>query len=1046
MAKSNLFGRISLNRLCWIFAAALFFTKSSLYSDKPEGFKILADKSGLAKNVFEKNEKPFVCSDWRPSEKDKKRGFAVNPIDCGINISPDWLWKESFEKTQIKLFGCPGEYRNFALAVKSIMDIEISLPEISALEKDGKKIASENLEIRTVVYENSLKFRGHFLEKDFPSKLPEGNTLWLWGTVFIPENSEPGEYKGKITIKSENGKRKDLEMRLSVLDFKLKSDSGSWGMFLPGHFSRKTKGTYRNFAPQDWSQKHIEQYFQFWKTLKLNSPIFFHVYPDLKCVDEQAEAQFPTLETFSDAMKKSQLKGFMCIDTRHMEWWANAAALKLEKLKSENKETKGDLGVYGFNGCYAKGAFPEKAISLYREIILSLIKTAKDKNWPEILIIPEEEVANGGKVKPLGYETFAPVLKKIAPEKVVIIDDGIGHNRKNAVDLGARDQLKYRQYNSWTNEALKKAEEDKASIWSYNFGIRRASFGFLQIRLGSCGFHQWADQWRNYVYSIPVSDGIISSVEYERVRAGRNDFEYFTTLKSYIEKLKSKGFDKEAENALNALKKIIADIPVKNKAFSGWAAAEKDSDLDARQAEIAMLINNARKKLGEKTFDFSAKTKGSPFIAGTAPNRIKRNKNKLLVHAPVLKASLNMDGALEDICWKSSGNETGALRWMLRKEIAMRARAASEEEFLKMQKPSYGCAKFAYDKNGLFIGILCNHATPENSNCKHGDDDAELWRDDCMEFFFMPQNMTSYYQLIVNAKGNKVLKNAGKLIKTSKMKTVSKSPMNNSGGYSQEIFIPWELLGQKEMPAPGTSWFLNVGREYHSWGQYTSWGRVFNSFAEKERWGLINFTGVSGNVKINLSNFSRYPGKNQLKGILEFDEAQKAEKLQLRLLDSDKKIIASKKINISKSQKQTSFSFDFSIPKLEKPEIWALEVINENNEELGELNLPLPAFEKSVVIKEMPQRAICGKRIELQCLFCIGNMESGKKLEGAFVSDKGETIKIKDFPIEKTGYNYVWIDTKGLSAGNWQLCLWISGNGSLQDSESCPVKILPALW
>ena len=80
-----------------------------------------------------------------------------------------------------------------------------------------------------------------------------------------------------------------------------------------------------------------------------------------------------------------------------------------------------------------------------------------------------------------------PVIMKECPALAAVVDNGIGYGRKHATEYGARDRVKHRQYNSWTEEALATAAKDGAEVWSFNYMPSRLAFGFLQQRLNSKG-------------------------------------------------------------------------------------------------------------------------------------------------------------------------------------------------------------------------------------------------------------------------------------------------------------------------------------------------------------------------------------------------------------------------------------------------------------------------------------------------------------------------------------------------------------------------------
>ena len=154
----------------------------------------------------------------------------------------------------------------------------------------------------------------------------------------------------------------------------------------------------------------------------------------------------------------------------------------------------------------------------------------------------------------------------------------------------------------------------------------------------------------------------------------------------------------------------------------------------------------------------------------------------------------------------------------------------------------------------MYILVQCNHATVKNAKCELPDDDPQLWMDDCMEFFFKTaKDAISYYHLIVNVAGRRVLLLSTEVVKDSEIQVATVSPTNESGGYGQEVFVPWKAFGLSHAPEAGTIWRLQVGREFHSWReQITCWAQVDDQFADTDKWGSLVFTGSKTDGKLPL--------------------------------------------------------------------------------------------------------------------------------------------------------------------------------------------------
>lgn len=1023
-----------------MFLAGISFLNAT--NESQDGFAVLAEKSGL--NIEEPSRKSSAKNDIVLSQDDNERGFIATVADTAEKITNERRF-EPFLRNKIKLFGTRGEYRDFLIAVRALKDLNELNFKLSSLIGGNDTIPLSNINIRRYVTYKEQKGNGHFLEKDFPFALNAGNTAWIWGTVFIPEKASPGNYKGTIVISNGSGSDVSFSLNLLVLDFQLSEAHGNWGVYMPGHFADDKSGNKR-WCSNSLKKENLDIYFKFWKSIRFNSPFLYHVYPELKLVNGKVIASFSDISAFAESVKKNSLDGFMLIDTRFIQWWANTASVKYEKMKSEGKDVSGDIGVSC--GIPAKKEYSPLAVEFFAEVIKQLFQTAEKEKWPEVLLLPEEEIGNGGTVKPLGYETFTPVLKKISPEKIIVVDNDIGYGRKNAIDRGARDNIKYRQYNSWEEDSLKKAESDGAEIWGYNYGFSRATYGFLQQRLGSTGYHQWADQWINYVYSIITHNGVISSIELEQSRDGRFDYDYCHTLKLYAEKLKKAGFPEEAKKMHERLALILNEIPISGPEFGQWRSKKTSRDLDNMRWMIVAEIQNARRMLKENVMNFSPST-GNPYFSGivslsSSPDNASQRK---ILQVPYLESPVLVDALLNEACWSAEGNSTGPLSWTKSKEIAMRAYASSEEEFRKMPAPSYSRAAFAYDKNGIYIGFRVNHVSPENDKFStRGDDDAELWRDNCMEFFFKPSREYIYH-LIVNTHGKKVFMLGSKAINSSEIKIAVKGNVDSSGGSNQEIFIPWKLFGINGAPIPGSTWLANVGREYHPVRQFTTWSKVHESFWETENWGLLNFTVSSGIAEIKPDSLCLFPGKSRMDGhIVSRDSSELPRgEIFLSIKNASGETVSSAILKNDNKAKKLEFSMEYLIPNLNAQEEWDIELTDISGKELGFLKLPVSLFKSAIVINAVPDFIASGDSFSVEAMLCVGNLDiSESLLKGEFVSlDKGTRIPLREIVPTANGECLIWIDASGVSPGKYLFRMWLSrksGDDAVFEKE---LEVLP---
>jgi hypothetical protein len=827
-------------------------------------------------------------------------------------------------------------------------------------------------------------------------------------------------------------------------------------MFVPGHFYGQNQGIYDNYGYSDqWNPKNLPLYFRFYKAHGFNSIVMYGIYPDLKCIDGHAVADFPAVRQVAQAMKEVGLDGELGVDLRWIEFWSGVASERIRDLRKQGKPLTGDLGIYGPDGSEdARKGFNDEAKRLFREAVSQLLTMAKQENWPRIRLMVEEELWTVS-LKTETYDQFMPELLKLAPDRAFLVDNAIGYGSDEAVDRGARDKLNVREYNNWTEKGLADARRDGAEIWSYNLGNLRAAWGLYQQRIGSKGYHQWADQWGQrrgcpndviYASTLIRPSGMISSVAIERSRDGLDDYSYFCMLENLANQLEQKGMTDDAKQARNVLADIAGPVPINRYAFFDWQSALSGDELDQYRWRVVLKIQEARKKLGQSVVQYDQAAPGKPAFQAIVPKQVQIQHTDKILYVPRLAGAIEVDGKIQESCWRSNRNSTGDLWWTGEVDSNLRAKAGNAEEAKNLPKPSSSMAQAAYDDRGLYLLVQCNHSTQENSLCKYDDDNLDIYQDDCMEFFFQPGKASDLnYHLIVNVKGKRVLLTTGsKVIKDSGIRTATVSPINSSGGYSQEIFIPWKALGLAAAPVPGTAWKFNACRAFNSWRQLMSWAPVYKLFAEKDKWGILFFEGMEGRVWLeNFDLGSRYPGQNQIKGQLTSDSSVEDSVLTVVLENEKNQPVAQEKV-MRVAKTPATFVLTYTVPVQNQPVNWHLKYLGIKGDVLGELALPIPAAESTVGINHCPKQIVSGMLLEMDITLRLGDLSfDNRSLDGTLTSSNHKKILLKAISVSSPGPQQLWLDTAGLEPGVWTLSLGVSKvAGSGQASVS--FEVLPS--
>ena len=467
------------------YSVILLLLPLRLEATVPERFAILADRSGVVVDPTVQPKRKVIRSPWEPTAEDRSRGFAVAVIDTSDDLTPDWMWPEKVPLQRMNGFACRGQAKAVAFAVRTLQPIKGLSPIPEALRgPSGAVIPPENINVQMVQYvhqkdQSSAVWVGRWLQKPFPADLPANWTAWIWVTVDVPPEAAPGVYDGKIMFKEQAGREMDIPVRFRVLDFELKRQAGYWGMYSVGHFHGPDRGRYRNAAPPCWRPENLEAYFTFLKTRGMNSISLFHVYPGLACIDGHTVADFSDVQAFAQAMRAAGVDGDLCVDTRFIEWWANTASGRIAELRKSGGPIKGDLGIYGPHG-EQSWTYDGEAKRLWAEAVKQLLAQADKEKWPPVRLLAEEEYGGNPSphIKTAGYEAFMPELLKIAPDRAMAVNNAIGYGLKT-IDRGARDHVKFREYNNWTPEGLEDARKNGAEVRSYNLGFARVPGAFI---------------------------------------------------------------------------------------------------------------------------------------------------------------------------------------------------------------------------------------------------------------------------------------------------------------------------------------------------------------------------------------------------------------------------------------------------------------------------------------------------------------------------------------------------------------------------------------
>ncbi len=210
-------------------------------------------------------------------------------------------------------------------------------------------------------------------------------------------------------------------------------------------------------------------------------------------------------------------------------------------------------------------------------------------------------------------------------------------------------------------------------------------------------------------------------------------------------------------------------------------------------------------------------------IALHAPHRgLPLDLEKLAVCRPCVKAPV-LDGALDDECWK---NATVIAPFVT-------------NDFGKMAKDQTE-VMVCWDAERLYLGARMKMADPAKLKAALTRRDADVYTEDCIEFFFDPDDaQKSWFQLDANPLGTlmDIASSGGKAWDADWQAKCS----IGKDGWTAEAAIRFSSFGRN--PRAGDVWGFNVGREVPATGEISCWSCTGGKFHNLSRWGHLVFAG-----------------------------------------------------------------------------------------------------------------------------------------------------------------------------------------------------------
>ncbi|MCX6150739.1 MAG: T9SS type A sorting domain-containing protein [Ignavibacteriales bacterium] len=345
-----------------------------------------------------------------------------------------------------------------------------------------------------------------------PFSLTADRNKQLWFTLHVPANTAPGKYTGNITITADViGTVTTIPVEIEVLSFKLNPSRLSYSLYYHGYVDDANwqKDPFTSFAKSS-NQYKIEM-----TDMKEHGVLYPTTYQSLNNIGADLTIRNQV------GLPKDRLfvTGF--------ETGNPSTTAALTTLKNSVTSWKNKIAQYGYSNLYVYGI--DEAVG---DVLLS-----ERPAWQAVHDA-------GAKVFAAGYYKHYDVVGDLLDCANIQPDP-----RKEQADLYHSSGKKIYDYHN----PMAGVEDPEVYRRNYGFLLWKNNYdGVMNYAYQRNYGHIWNDfdpeptqphPYRDHVYSYPISDGVISTVQWEGFREAVDDIRYVSTLQDKIDSLKNLGRD-----------------------------------------------------------------------------------------------------------------------------------------------------------------------------------------------------------------------------------------------------------------------------------------------------------------------------------------------------------------------------------------------------------------------------------------------------------------------------------------------------------------------
>ncbi len=380
---------------------------------------------------------------------------------------------------------------------------------LQVIKSDGTKYYI-NISGTTTSIPTSVKLKDS--DVLLPFSLPAYRSKQLWFTLAVPNNTPAGIYTGSVTLSADGlGTVATIPVQIEVLPFKLDKSRISYGLYYHGYIDDANYSS----TPFTSFVKSSNQYKIEMQDLKDHGVLYPTTFQSLYSIGKDL--------TIRNQVGLPKDKLFVA----SFETGTPQTSSALSSLKTTVTNWKNKIAQYGYSNLHVYGMDEATGTTLLNE----------RAGWQAVHEAGAKVFASGyyQHFDAVGDLLDVAVIQPTPRKEQADLYHSVGHQIYNYSNpmVGIEDPEVYRKNFGFL-------------LWVNNYdGVLNYAY---QRNFG----HIWNDfdpeptqphPYRDHTFTYPITDGLISTIEWEGFREGVDDIRYLSTLQNKIDSLKALGRD-----------------------------------------------------------------------------------------------------------------------------------------------------------------------------------------------------------------------------------------------------------------------------------------------------------------------------------------------------------------------------------------------------------------------------------------------------------------------------------------------------------------------